>query len=393
MDEFDAKEIVAGVLAPLPLETFLADYRNRLPCHIKGEAGRFAELFGWERLSRALEFTPLDPARLELARNKRLKPESYGKATREGWRPVPGKVLMQLRAGATLVLNDIHKSDAQVAHLCDALGEAFDSIAGANVYAAWKKVPSFGLHWDDHDVIVIQVAGNKHWRVHAPTVPDPLDEASTPEPAEGAEPFWSGTLEDGDVLYLPRGWWHLVEAVEGPSLHLTLSLSRPTAVDYLKWLAKDLRGDARLRADIPQFGDDGEAAEAWLERFRGIVSEAADANSLAAFVASHLARPPRLEFAFPALDDIPSSDWQPDTRLQLLSDSRLVLREHNGTASIIDGNATIPCQPEIVPALRRLAGHKSIPLSEMEALVPESARPILRMTLDMLSGFGLLAAR
>ena len=62
-------------------------------------------------------------------------------------------------------------------------------------------------------------------------------------------------LNDGDVLYIPRGWWHEAFPLGEPSLHLTVSLTPPTAMDYLGWVMARLRNHAELRASLPPAGD------------------------------------------------------------------------------------------------------------------------------------------
>ena len=394
MAESDSHDLVEQLFSPLSLEAFLAEHRHRQPLHLRGAPGRFADLFDWDRLSRILRYTPLDAHRLALARGgKTLDPATYIDRTGGVSQLDAGKALMQLRGGATLLLNLVQECDAEVARLCDALAQVLDSRVGANAYAAWEKTSSFGLHWDDHDVLILQVAGSKQWTVHAPTRVDPLEGDVAARPPAAAEPWWSGVLEDGDVLYLPRGWWLLPEASEGPSLHLTLSLERPAAVHYLAWLAQDLRADERLRGDIPQFGDDTAAQAGWLDDLRAGFSQAIDADSLAAFLAGNLQSHARPDFALPGLAGPPADQWDPDTRLKLFSDSRLVVRERDGAASIVDGKAELPCHPHLAPALRRLSGHEWIALSELETLALDAPPGSLRTTLGMLADFGKLTAR
>ena len=43
-----------------------------------------------------------------------------------------------------------------------------------NAYITPPSSRGFSPHYDVHDVFVLQVAGEKHWRIHAPVLPDPL---------------------------------------------------------------------------------------------------------------------------------------------------------------------------------------------------------------------------
>lgn len=104
----------------------------------------------------------------------------------------------------------------------------------ANAYASWTDREGFGLHWDDHDVVVIQVHGSKRWRLYGSTREAPtFRDVESPERPEGG-PVADIVLSPGDVLYLPRGWWHAVTADQGTEpLHLTFGMVPHTGADLM----------------------------------------------------------------------------------------------------------------------------------------------------------------
>lgn len=58
------------------------------------------------------------------------------------------------------------------------------------------------------------------------------------------EVVWNGTLQAGEVMHIPRGFWHQATRQDkgnGYSLHLTFSFPKRTGVDYLMWLADQSR--------------------------------------------------------------------------------------------------------------------------------------------------------
>ena len=81
------------------------------------------------------------------------------------------------------------------------------------------------------------------------------------------EPAWAGVLEEGDLLYLPRGWWHEAAALDGPSLHLTFGVYRRTGLDLLDALRGELRESEVFREDLPRFASETERA-AHVERLK-----------------------------------------------------------------------------------------------------------------------------
>jgi hypothetical protein len=111
------------------------------------------------------------------------------------------------------------------------------------------------VHYDTHDVLVLQVLGEKRWRLW-PGQPVPRPTRRTPwpgniEPEGEAE---SLTLRPGDTLYVPRGVLHDAATQDGeePSLHVTVGLLDPSFATVLR-LAVDLleASEPGLRESFP----------------------------------------------------------------------------------------------------------------------------------------------
>ena len=119
------------------------------------------------------------------------------------------------------------------------LNEAVQRFAGfptrSNAYVSFGGTGSFGAHWDTHDVVVLQLVGRKRWRVGPPTFPLPLPAHTSRRSGEAAPSFSAldVLLEAGDLLYLPRGWWHEVTPLAEPSLHLSVGIYVPSVFDAL----------------------------------------------------------------------------------------------------------------------------------------------------------------
>ncbi|MFE9468624.1 JmjC domain-containing protein [Streptomyces virginiae] len=108
------------------------------------------------------------------------------------------------------------------------------------MHASWHPTEAFGIHWDDHDTVVFQLEGAKRWNLYGATRADPLRlDVEAPE-KPGGPPLAEVILQAGDMLYVPRGWWHAVAATQGRSLHLTCGLTPVTGHHLLVWLAGQL---------------------------------------------------------------------------------------------------------------------------------------------------------
>jgi hypothetical protein len=96
---------------------------------------------------------------------------------------------------------------------------------------------------------------------------------------EGAQPVWEETLCDGDLLYIPRGWWHVALPLNEPTLHLTVGIHNRTGLDLLRWMEERLRASKHFRMDLPRFASKGER-EAHMERLRTALMEECSAPRL-----------------------------------------------------------------------------------------------------------------
>lgn len=248
---------LAKLLEPFPREEFLSTVWGREFKVVRGGAGKFAPLMPWGRLNEILRRHRLDHPRLRLVRGGETLPASscirYTKG-RRGLIPrlKPVELVEQLRGGATLVLDAVDELSAPTEALAAALEHAFREGVQINCYAGWQTSPGFDLHFDRHDVFVLQVAGRKRWRVYGETRPHPVGEDVAPAPRPEGPPLWEGVLEDGDLLYMPRGCWHVAVPLNEPTLHLTVGVHKRTGLDFMKWLTERMRASALFREDLPR---------------------------------------------------------------------------------------------------------------------------------------------
>jgi hypothetical protein len=274
-------------------ETFLAQTFSRSYAHIPGPAADAARLLSWDDLNGILDTQRLEPPRLRLSMDGEMLPVhryTLPITTRRSvtWNRIqPADLHARLAEGASLVLDSIEKIRPAIGSSAEALERFLGTRVQVNAYASWTEREGFGTHWDDHDVVVVQVFGSKRWRLHGPTRDAPtFRDVETPEPPQG-EPDADIVLNAGDVLYLPRGWWHAVTADQGTaSLHLTFGLVSQTGADLLTWVVDELRARTALRRDVPRFAPPADQA-AFVEALRlAVLGELSDASLVARWAAS-----------------------------------------------------------------------------------------------------------
>ncbi|MGZ6826685.1 MAG: cupin domain-containing protein [Mycobacteriales bacterium] len=273
-------------------------YWGRAPLLTRA-AGGFADLLGPDDVddlvaSRALR-TPFfrtvadgsgqpDPVRSVTAGNRRI-----------GDVVDPDRLHAQRDAGATLVLQALHRLHPPVGAFCRELAEELGHPTQCNAYLTpGGQSQGFAWHHDTHDVLVLQVSGRKHWRVHAPVLPQPLSSqprAGADLVGDDAEPVLDVVLEPGDCLYLPRGFVHAARTTDEASVHLTVGILTTTAFDVLGDALSLAAQEERFRASLPARPLDAlpellpdllREAAAWLEKL--------PADEVAEVVRARLAR-------------------------------------------------------------------------------------------------------
>lgn len=137
-----------------------------------------------------------------------------------------------------------------------------------NVYVSPPSSEALPIHFDRHDVFVLQVAGSKRWRMYSSVEEDPLEYlapmvfesrglsrarlGARRKPDPSAVPELETVLEPGSVLYIPRGVAHAASACGEPSLHITIGVQVVTVLDILQVaLAERARSHPELRASLP----------------------------------------------------------------------------------------------------------------------------------------------
>lgn len=296
-----------GILHPADTQEFLSGVYGQRFLYVPGTPGKFSALLPWPVLNRILEEHRLEPPRLRLTREgKPVPPERYlswQKNRRKSGNPIPRvnstALTRELREGATLVLDAVDELQRPVRRLAGSLERVFRVRVQVNAYSGWRTSHGFDLHWDDHDVFVLQVAGRKHWKVYGITRPYPLARDVEPAGEPPSEVLWEGLLEDGGLLYIPRGWWHVAVPLDEPTLHLTVGVNNLNGTDFLSWFADRMRMSQDVRRDIPHW-QGPEAVRDFAARLRDAVADAWQPELIDEFLDDMDARArPRPSFSLP----------------------------------------------------------------------------------------------
>ena len=260
------------ILAPITPDQFFADYHDRKPLHVPAAAdgSPARRVLDWARLNALLDQTSAwDSRNLRLYKDVTAIPEAdYCNRTprpdgRIEWRPAPAKVQICLADGASLVANDIQALNPAMAGVADALSRRFGALVGANAYCSFSGVRAFGTHFDNHDVWALHLEGEKVWRLYQNRADNPhVFPPDSPETRRWVEATRGPVMAEirmkpGDLLYLPRGWYHDALADGGASLHLTYSVAPLDGRAIVTQLAQTAVQDSAFRAFLPPAHQDG----------------------------------------------------------------------------------------------------------------------------------------
>jgi lysine-specific demethylase/histidyl-hydroxylase NO66 len=258
----------------------------------RGEPGRFDPVLSAADVERLVFASALRAPAFRLVRDgSQLPLRCYTEDI--PWSPgvlsytaVPGRVAEEFAAGATIVVQALHIHWLPAALLCRGLEQRLGCPVQANAYYTPASAQGFAVHHDTHDVLVLQVAGAKRWRLYAPVLEAPLKTqgwSSTLAERVG-EPIEDFVLDAGDTLYLPRGWPHEAFTSDQESLHITVGLHPSTRLDAVRAALAECADDLGFRETLD---GTGEVPEALLDRLSAALApEVVARRARRGFVAS-----------------------------------------------------------------------------------------------------------
>lgn len=168
----------------------------------------------------------------------------------------PNQVIDGYRRGATVVLQGLHLTDPALARFANNLALELDQPVQINAYLTPASARGLDVHFDYHDVFVVQLEGTKRWQVWSPIerCPEPISgkhAVPRPTPEELGEPVLDLELAAGDVLYLPRGHPHAARTTDRTSSHLTVGVLAITWHRVVRQAIEHEVEAGRLRSSIP----------------------------------------------------------------------------------------------------------------------------------------------
>lgn len=219
------------LLHPLSVDAFIHDiWASRHHSVERHCPDYFNGLFDAAAIERYMEYARPDHSEIRLVRMADKKPL-------EAFRNIDGRIdFVRVRNdfgdGYTIILNGLEHHIPSVAALAREIEIELNFEAQINAYITPPQSQGFLPHYDDHDVLVLQLEGGKTWHIY-----DSMDDVPTHE-LRLRELFIAGDLPTptdlrltaGDTLYIPRGRVHAASAEQEASIHLTIGIHPPSVL-------------------------------------------------------------------------------------------------------------------------------------------------------------------
>lgn len=141
----------------------------------------------------------------------------------------PARVLHALGNGTTLILQGVHRRTGRLRGIGRRLAAAIGHPVSVNAFLTPPSAQGAGAHHDPQHAWLVQTAGTKRWRLWGPSA-DPAADS----------PHLQIDLNQGDVLWIPQGWWHEGASLEYASVHLTFTVLATTTGDIIKDIVDDV---------------------------------------------------------------------------------------------------------------------------------------------------------
>ena len=171
---------------------------------------------------------PLQEGREELKRKFEIQPDD---------------ILANLNKGCTIYLLDFLPIESETVKTLKTLADKYLFTAPRVSLFLSRNGSAMPMHWDNTINITIQLEGEKNWQIaknKEVTHPSenyaayqgiypPTGKSYAPDPAD----IHTICLKEGEMLFLPRGYWHATETSDQESTSLSLNMRPFTVADYV----------------------------------------------------------------------------------------------------------------------------------------------------------------
>ena len=345
------------LIQPVTTDRFFDEYWEQRPLTLRRKCpGYYDALLSLDEIDRAL--TTLDLRYPNVILKNAARDVAAEEYTLSGGALDVARLYQLFAAGSTVNLAYMDTVIPSLTRLCRGLESDLCHPFQANVYLTPPGNQGAKVHYDTHDVFVLQVAGSQRWTTYGSAVELPLrNQHFDPAAHRIGEPQLQFELSAGDAVYIPRGHLHEAVATDSVSLHITVGILAYSWTDFiLESVADACLNDAVFRKALPPgFARDGMPEQQMREIFERLLQHLSERVSpqtiLDRFVDEFLAScPPLLRGQMTQLAALEHID--PDTMLETRPHLIVRLRMDRHAVSVHHFGRRITFPLHAAPAIR-----------------------------------------
>jgi len=239
------KDVFEYLFYEVTKEVFLDEYFDKKPLYIKGKPNKFNDIFCLNDFNYILNNNQLlypkvritdhhnSIHKYDLIEDKNRYENNLNNLLDKN------KMLLALNKGGTLVFDTIQQHSSKLEDFIDQLSYEINTKINVNGYYTKKNTVGVNIHFDRHDVLVLQIHGSKRWyfKEDKHQLSKSMRHQKVPNVDTHRTGWESVLLEQGDIFYCPRGLWHFTETENQSSAHLAVGIY---PVTLKRWLEETL---------------------------------------------------------------------------------------------------------------------------------------------------------
>ncbi|XP_033635963.1 ribosomal oxygenase 2-like isoform X2 [Asterias rubens] len=229
LDVSSPERLLSSLLSPeVSLESFFEGYWEKKPLVVHRGGDQTSASYYGVNFTREALFQILSEKKVDFLKDVNVcrYVDSNREELNKTGRATAGKIRTLFdQKKATLQFHQPQRFQDKLWQICELLESFFNSLVGANIYMTPGGSQGLAPHYDDVEVLILQLEGRKHWRLYAPPQELPRDYSRDLDQDDIGLPTHDFILETGDFMYFPRGTVHQADTPDDCpySTHVTIS--------------------------------------------------------------------------------------------------------------------------------------------------------------------------
>ena len=152
-------EIFSSIISPLSSEDFRNNYSSKKGLFIAGTPDKFKQIFDWQALNSVLDTSFM------VKENVLLSSPTFNSFFDLNKK---SDFIYLCSQGATMQLSEMERYSLELNKLSAKLSNELQAYVRITVFASYPEKPAYNTHYDAYDAFVLQIDGEKRWKVFEP---------------------------------------------------------------------------------------------------------------------------------------------------------------------------------------------------------------------------------